>query len=99
MNQDKLEEIARLLGGISDKLDVVVRNLAPPDRIEVREASTRLGHNRGFVRTESYRTECTDPASSAADAASSAERAAVQSRDAAQHVAAIAHRDKFGGQQ
>lgn len=38
MSQDKLEEIACLLGGISDKLDVVVRSLTPADRIEVRKA-------------------------------------------------------------
>ena len=54
MNQDKLEEIARLLGGISDKLDVVVGSLTAEQRLDMKEEMEKIAKKRERVRARTW---------------------------------------------
>lgn len=50
MSQDKLEEIARLLGGISDKIDVVIGSLTAEQRLNVKEDMEKIAKKRDEAR-------------------------------------------------
>lgn len=93
MSQDKLEEIARLLGGISDKLDAMTREQQRMLRLTERWDGDGVEQPKLRSRlSQPFKSVGYPPVMSQEDAV----RAAEEARDSAQHAAALAHRVAFG---